>query len=110
MSDTKLCDLTDIADGHSAGFTVHGPYGQMDVIAVRKGDTVHAYINSCPHIGAPLEIQPGQFLNVDKTHILCSTHGALFNIDDGLCVSGPCVDEKLKALVAVTRDGAVFVS
>ena len=109
MSETKLCLLEEIADGHSAGLTVHDTYGQMSVIAVRKGDTVHAYINSCPHIGAPLEMQPHQFLNVEKTHIQCSTHGALFNIHDGICVSGPCVDETLKPVKTTVREGVVYI-
>lgn len=109
MTDTRLCDLSDIPDGCSAGFDVNGPYGRFAVMAIRRGDDVFAYVNSCPHIGAPLEMQPGKFLNPEKTHILCSTHGALFRIEDGHCVSGPCVDEALKPVKAEVRDGVVYV-
>lgn len=110
MSDTRLCPLDDIADGHSAGFNVHGPYGQFGVIAVRQGESVVAYVNSCPHIGAPLEMQPNAFLNAEKTHIQCSTHGALFRINDGVCVSGPCKNDTLKPLSTDIRDGIIYVS
>lgn len=109
MTDTRLCDLNDIPDGDSAGFDVDGPYGRFAVLAVRKGDDVLAYINSCPHIGAPLEMPPGKFLNPEKTHIQCATHGALFRIDDGTCVSGPCVDDALKPVTTAVRDGVVYV-
>jgi len=65
-------------------------------MVVRRGDTAFVYINSCPHIGSPLDFEPGKFLNLEKTHIMCSTHGALFNIDDGHCISGPCVGKDLE--------------
>ena len=44
-----------------------------------------------------------------RAHILCTTHGALFNIDDGLCIAGPCVDDHLTPIATEVRDGAVFV-
>jgi nitrite reductase/ring-hydroxylating ferredoxin subunit len=36
--------------------------------------------------------------------LLCNQHGALYRLDDGWCVSGPCAGEKLVAL-AVREDG-----
>ena len=109
MTDIKLCTLNDIEEGNSAGFAIETPDGKRSVIAVRKGDVVHAYVNSCPHIGAPLDFQPGQFLNRDKTHIMCSTHGALFQIDDGLCVAGPCTDKYLERLATKTTGRDVWI-
>lgn len=109
MTDTRLCALDDIADGGSAGFTFGGDFGRHAVFAVRKGQAVHVYVNSCPHIGAPLNFSPDGFLSIDKTHILCSTHGAQFTIPDGVCVLGPCKGERLKALGVDVRDGSVFV-
>lgn len=110
MSDVKLCQLDDIEDGDSAGFVIETPDdGKRSVIAVRKSDQVHAYVNSCPHIGAPLDFQPGKFLNRDKTHIMCSTHGALFQIEDGLCVAGPCTDKHLEPLTTKTTGSEVWI-
>ena len=109
MTDIKLCALGDIEDRNSAGFLIETPDGKRSVIAVRKANTVHAYVNSCPHIGAPLDFQPGQFLNREKTHVICSTHGALFQIDDGLCVSGPCTDKYLERLVTKTTGADVWI-
>ncbi len=114
----KLCDLKDIADGESAGFT--GPVGGQDqlILAVRKGDNVFAYINSCPHIGTPLNLdagfssdsmQGGKFLSLDKRLIQCSTHGAQFRIEDGFCVYGPCKDDSLDPVPVTTEDGAVYI-
>jgi nitrite reductase/ring-hydroxylating ferredoxin subunit len=109
MTNVKLCQLNDIEDGDSAAFQIETPDGKRNIIAVRKAETIHAYVNSCPHIGAPLDFQPGNFLNHDKTYIMCSTHGALFQINDGLCISGPCADKHLEKLVTKTTCAGVYI-
>ncbi|MAN80709.1 MAG: (2Fe-2S)-binding protein [Rhodospirillaceae bacterium] len=91
MTEHTLCRLDDIADGGSAGFEVAG----KSVMAIRQGDQVYAYVNSCPHVGTPLDMWPGRFLTRDGEYILCATHGALFRIEDGHCVAGPCVGRGL---------------
>ena len=109
MNHVRLCALTDIPDGDSAGFQVAEGGARHDLIAVRRQQAVVVYRNSCPHIGAPLDFAPGRFLSLDKTHILCSTHGALFRIDDGFCVSGPCLGDSLERVAASVVGDAVFV-
>lgn len=107
--DTRLCALSDIADGDSDGFVVDTADGRCGLMVIRRGDTAVSYLNSCPHIGTPLEIRPGRFLDQSGEHILCSTHGALFTIDAGLCIAGPCVDDTLTPIDIEIRNGAVFV-
>ena len=107
--DTKLCNLAEISDGHSGGFVVDTADGRCGLLVVRRGNTAVSYVNSCPHIGTPLEIRPNHFLDQEGKYILCSTHGALFQIDDGLCIAGPCVDDKLTAIDIEVKDGALFV-
>jgi len=79
------------------------------LFGVRLGVDVHIYINSCPHIGAPLNIQPDQFLTTDGALINCSTHGALFTIEDGMCIAGPCKGRPLRAIPTHVRDAGVFI-
>jgi nitrite reductase/ring-hydroxylating ferredoxin subunit len=83
-----LCRLEDIADGAAKGFSLAD--GAIDIFVVRKQRQVFAYRNSCPHIGTPLEFLPDRFLTRDRAEILCSTHGARFEIATGRCVAGPC--------------------
>jgi nitrite reductase/ring-hydroxylating ferredoxin subunit len=109
MTETRLCALDDIADGGSDGFTVETAQGKKWLMVIRKGDGVFVYLNSCPHIGSPLDLPPGRFLNRDSTMILCTTHGALFRIEDGYCVSGPCAEKSLSPVAAEVRDGEVFL-
>ncbi len=105
MSEHALCPLDDIADGGSAGFEIAGKL----VMAIRQGDRVFAYVNSCPHVGTPLDMWPGRFLTRDGEYILCATHGALFRIEDGHCVAGPCVGRGLTPIDAHVVNGVVNI-
>lgn len=100
-----LCRLEDITDQHSKGFDL----GEQKVFVIRQRDQIHAYHNRCPHLGIALEWQPDKFLDVDGELIQCSTHGALFTIEEGLCVSGPCSGESLQPIVSEVIDGMVFI-
>lgn len=65
---------------------------------VRQGERVYGYVNRCPHTGAPLDWMPDQFLDAEGEYIICAVHGALFEIDSGRCVYGPCVNSVLEAI------------
>jgi len=105
-----LCRLGDLPDGGGKGFWFGRDTARLGVFAVRKGNTVVAYLNSCPHRGTPLDWLPDRFLDRDGCHILCATHGALFRIGDGFCLSGPCVGAKLRAVRTVHRGGEIYLA
>lgn len=86
-----LCQLSDIPEPGAKGYEVEG----RKLFAVRYRGEVYVYENSCPHRSIPLEWNPDQFLDYDKLYIQCATHGALFRIDTGVCISGPCVEDSL---------------
>jgi nitrite reductase/ring-hydroxylating ferredoxin subunit len=103
-----LCQLDDIPDGGAKGFAP--PPGRFTgLFAVRRGQAVWVYLNSCPHLGVSLDIAPDRFLDARRQHIQCSTHGALFRIEDGFCLKGPCAGERLTHVPARVADGAVLV-
>ncbi len=37
-----------------------------------------------------------------------TTHGALFRIDDGRCLAGPCQGDRLEPFPIAVRDGVVY--
>ena len=77
---------------------------------VRQGDQVYAYRNYCMHVGHPLNWMPDGFLTKDHTAIICSSHGAQYEIDTGLCFAGPCVGKSLQAVDTEVRDGVIYVT
>ena len=83
--------------------------GQIEGFVVYREPYVYAYQNSCPHIGMNLEFSKDKFLDTDLKYIQCSMHGALFEIDSGLCIHGPCLNQSLKALPVKVEAEQVLV-
>ncbi len=104
-----LCRLTDIPDGEGKEFDLDQGREDDEIFVVRRGNTVWGYINSCPHVGTPLNWVEDRFMTSDKSLIMCATHGACFRIEDGHCVAGPCVGEGLRPISMVVRDGEVML-
>jgi nitrite reductase/ring-hydroxylating ferredoxin subunit len=100
-----LCRLEDIADGQGKGFTLGRGAGSRELFVVRAGARVFGYVNSCPHQGTPLDWQEDRFISDETGLIMCATHGAQFEIEDGFCVAGPCAGDRLES-VPVVLDGA----
>ncbi len=103
-----LCRLEDIPDGASRGFPP-APGGFTGLFAVRRGARAFVYVNACPHVGVSLDWSPDAFLTADRSLIVCSTHGALFAIETGLCQEGPCVGEHLEAVEVRIEAGRLLV-
>jgi nitrite reductase/ring-hydroxylating ferredoxin subunit len=104
-----ICPLHELADPGSRGFTMGAGDWPLRGFVVRHGETVRAYVNHCPHAGFPLNWTPDVFLAPDAPLILCSMHGALFEMDTGLCVSGPCNGLRLRALAVRVARGYVML-
>lgn len=108
LTETPLCRLNDIPDGEGKGFTLPGRNAELDIFVIRKGAQVFGYVNSCPHAWTPLDWSPDRFTNMGKTHILCGTHGAVFEIESGLCTAGPCNGDRLTPFPVAVINGGVF--
>lgn len=104
-----LCRLGDIPDGEARGFPAP-PGGFTGLFAIRRGARVFVYVNSCPHIGLPLEPVPDRFLDRKRELIVCAAHGARFGVEDGVCVSGPCMGDVLEAVPVTMIADEVHVS
>ena len=102
---TIICHIDDIPEREARGFEVKG---EKLLVAKKKGQ-VHVYRNSCPHTGINLDWQPDDFMTFDNFYLLCSTHGAQFQIEDGFCISGPCKGQELKAIPFELVDGQVVL-
>tara|TARA_R110000782_G_scaffold41101_3_gene94533 strand:- start:1312 stop:1554 length:243 start_codon:yes stop_codon:yes gene_type:complete len=68
-----------------------------------------SYLNRCPHTGVNLEWVPNQFLDHNNEFIQCATHGALFKIETGLCIHGPCVGDKLEAIENAIIENKIYL-
>jgi nitrite reductase/ring-hydroxylating ferredoxin subunit len=104
-----ICAVADLDDPDARGFTLGTGEWPLRGFVVRRGDAIRAYVNHCPHAGFPLNWQPDVFLVPDGTLIRCIMHGALFEIETGACVAGPCMGHALQSLPIRLRDGYVVL-
>lgn len=100
-----LCHSDEIAEGKSKGFQIDERF----VFAVKKYGQIYIYENVCPHLGIQLEWQENEFLDIDASMIQCSSHGALFKIDDGECVLGPCQGQSLTKVDYTLDQGIIHL-
>jgi nitrite reductase/ring-hydroxylating ferredoxin subunit len=104
-----LCSLAELEATGSRGFAIGDGDWPLRGFVVKTADAVAAYVNYCPHAGHPLNLRPDRFLTSDRTLILCSSHGALFARDSGLCIAGPCQGQSLTAIQIEVVDGYVLI-
>lgn len=94
------CSVADIPTDGAREIFVEG----RGVVIVNRDGQYYAYANWCPHLGIELNFMPDQFMDSDNQFLMCANHGALFEVDSGACISGPCSGDHLKP-VELTLDG-----
>jgi nitrite reductase/ring-hydroxylating ferredoxin subunit len=99
-----------IADGKARNFVLELRAGRFHGFVVRRGQTVHGYLDRCAHMALPLAHTLDGYLTEDGTLIECHWHGALFRIEDGLCVGGPCPGARLTPWPVEVRDGVIVTA
>ncbi|NOT88613.1 MAG: Rieske 2Fe-2S domain-containing protein [Lysobacter sp.] len=104
-----LLALDDLPDGGLLEVEAEVDGVAESLILHRKGDSVHAWLNICPHAGRRLDWAPGKFLMSKDGLLVCAAHGASFELHAGACVAGPCRGDSLRAVGVALVDGAVFV-
>ncbi len=103
----KICMIEDIPEREARAYET--PNGDTIFITQRDG-MYYAYQNVCPHLQVELEFLENQFLDRDQEYIECSTHGALFLVETGECISGPCLGQSLeKVEISVHSDGGIYL-
>jgi len=96
--------------GDGVRFEVRVAGATEPAFVVRYGGTVRAYLNHCRHIPVELDWMPGRFFDDSGLYLICATHGATYQPDDGLCVAGPCRGASLIPVPARESDGQVWAA
>ena len=103
-----LCPLAELSDPGARGpFLVELAGERKQVFVVRYDGQVRAYVNSCPHVGAPLEMDQDKYLDLTGSEIICALHAARFDPLSGDCTWGPCRGRRLAAVAIEVADGMI---
>ena len=105
-----ICASAALAEsGKGVRFETRAVPGEEKGFAIRHLGRVHGFVNRCPHLGTELDWQPGEFFDIAGVYLVCSTHGAIFEPNTGLCVAGPCRGASLEPLAMREQGGEVFL-
>lgn len=108
-SETLLIEKT-LGEGETTVFQYRDESGlPSEGLVIRYEGKLHAFKNVCRHQPLSLDYGDGDFLTDDGRYLLCRNHGALFEPDTGLCVSGPCTGASLKGFEVREEDGKIHV-
>ena len=102
-----LCREDAIPDPGARNFVLQIGEAFFHGFVVRKDGAVRGYVDRCPHMGVPLAQELDRYLTSTGDLIICGWHGALFRIDDGLCVGGPCAGQRLSPWPVAVKDGVI---
>lgn len=78
--------------------------------AVRYNGTVYAFVNQCAHVSIELDWNEGDFFDLSKNYLICSTHGAHYDPQSGYCVMGPCKGRSLQPIAVTERDNKILIN
>jgi nitrite reductase/ring-hydroxylating ferredoxin subunit len=111
MAETQvICTLDEIGDPGSRGFSLRRGDQVTQAFVVQRDGEVYAYHNRCPHTGAPLDWVEHRFLDLEQAYIQCATHDARFEIDSGVCITGPCPGASLQPIAIEVVGGQVRIA
>jgi nitrite reductase/ring-hydroxylating ferredoxin subunit len=104
----KLCDATEVTES-GREFRVSTGQGAWFLMVFRRGGTIVAYRNVCPHRFLSLSWAPDRFMIGDDGLLVCPHHGAAFDLASGLCVQGPCEGDRLVPVAVRVADGELWL-
>lgn len=103
MAVTEI-ELDSLAEGGATEVRLAPDEPGSSVVVLRRDGQVFAYRNLCPHAGRFLNWAPGRFL-FDHGRLVCAAHGAVFEVESGRCVDGPCRGSALAPVPVRWLDG-----
>ena len=104
-----VATVNEIETGSVKKFWIICQEYRVDGFLLNDNGSFHAYVNRCRHMTTPLDFIRDQFLSEDRRHLMCYTHGALYEFATGLCIAGPCKGESLYRLPVRIDRGEIMV-
>ena len=106
---TALIALADLPEG-ATPLRVEGPNGAFPLLLIRRGAAVHAFVNACPHQFLPLDHHGPNILSADGDRLMCTVHGAQFDIATGEGAAGHGLGSALDPAPVENSGGMVRIA
>jgi nitrite reductase/ring-hydroxylating ferredoxin subunit len=92
------------------GFSVKVRGKLVKGFVVKKGGQFYAYMNVCKHLPVTLDLNDDNFFTFDKAYLQCHMHGAMYEIETGFCVGGPCQGSRLEPLKLMEEQNDLLIT
>jgi nitrite reductase/ring-hydroxylating ferredoxin subunit len=108
-NDVYICGPDALVDGGiGVRFPVLAFGDEATGFVVRHGGKVYGYLNRCAHVPVELDWFKGEFFESGKLYLMCSTHGAIYVPETGVCAGGPCRGGKLRPIAVRESETGVY--
>lgn len=110
-----ICNVRDIPNRRGKSFHLlrrqpDGTQTPWHILVVLWDRKLYGYVNICPHQRVNLDWERDQFFDPNGTRLICGKHGALFQVETGACIEGPCLGARLEPVLLRVLDGDVCVT
>jgi nitrite reductase/ring-hydroxylating ferredoxin subunit len=96
MREIHIANVATMNKGDTSIFTFRKQGKEVRGFLIQTDQGPRAYFNACMHWPVPLDMGDSEFYSSELGGIVCKTHGAIYNIETGICESGPCVGAPLE--------------
>jgi nitrite reductase/ring-hydroxylating ferredoxin subunit len=107
--DVLICESAQVVEGgKGVRFPVVAFGDAATGFVVRYDGKPRAYLNRCAHVPIELDWFEGEFFESSGLYLMCSTHGAIYVPESGLCAGGPCKGGKLRPIAVHEVDEKIY--
>lgn len=104
-----VCAADQVAEGgRGVRFPVTAFGDKASGFVVRYDGKAYGYLNRCAHVPIELDWAEGEFFESSGLYLMCSTHGAIYVPESGLCAGGPCKGGRLRPIAVSEHDGQIY--
>lgn len=82
---------------------------EREAILVGLDGEVAGWLNHCQHF-THIRLDKGSGARMRDDEVVCTNHGAMFEVDTGRCTFGPCEGAYLDAIEVTVEDGTVYLT
>lgn len=108
--DRFLLEADDLVEGVFREVMLEDDDRTIWLVLTRYRDRARGWLNVCPHAGRALNWAPDKFLTDDQGHLVCASHGAVFEPEAGRCIGGPCLGAALTPIKLAERDRQIMLT
>lgn len=109
MAQIAIARIEDLRKKQSIRFKFRRDGISRDGFAALFNGKIIVYENLCRHLPISIDYGDNRFFTGDGQHIICQTHGAIYEPLSGLCIRGPCEGASLFPIPFEEKNGHLWI-